>query len=171
MTRNKFRWVLAGSISSVFLIFIVLFIWLPLPRPDGSFHISLVSITDDSVQGYSAIFSITNQSSSTISYLVCSPQIKTNSTWASVQMPRRGVGKMLSAHQASTFTVAAPSVWYVWRVPVFVGDVPAGLGFFRGQVKTNVRRNWFLLWQGRSPRFFQEPEFSVYSTFSPEVSK
>jgi len=171
MTRNKFRWVLAGTISSALLMLIVLFIWLPLPRADGSVHISLVRVTDDPVQGYTAIFGITNQSSSTISYLVGSPQIKTNSTWDSSTQHLHGAGKILPAHQATTFAVAAPSIWHVWRVPVFVGHVPAGPGAFRAQLKTNVRRNWLLLGQGRSPRLFRDPEFAVYARFSPEISR
>jgi len=171
MTRNKSRWVLAGTTSSALLMFLILLIWLPLPRADGSFHISLVNVTDDPVQGYTAIFSITNQSSSAISYLVGPPQIKTNSTWGSSTRHLHGAGKMLPANQATTFAVAAPSIWYLWRVPVFVGRVPAGLDFFRGQLKTNVRRNWILLGQGRSPRFFRDPEFAVYASFSPEVSR
>jgi hypothetical protein len=171
MTRNKFRGVLAGTAGSALLMFVVLFIWLPPSPPDGCFHISLVRVTDDSVLGYTAIFGITNQSSSALSYLVGSPQIKTNNTWDSVQMPRGGGGKIIPAHQATTFEVAAPSIWYAWRVPVFVGHVPAGLGAFRAQLKTNVRRNWLLLRQGRTPRFFRDPEFAVYASFSPEVSR
>jgi hypothetical protein len=171
MTRSKIRWVLVGSISSALLVSIFLFIWLPLSQPDGDFHISLVSITNDPVQGYSAIFSITNVCSSTISYLVCSPQIKTNSSWASIQMPRHGAGMVLSPHVGSTFTVAAPSIWYVWRVPIIIGELPGGLPFFRAQMKTNIRRNWLLLKQGRSPRFFSNPNFPVYTFFSPEVTR
>lgn len=171
MTRNKCRWILAGTIGSALLMFVVLFIWLPPSPPDGSFHISLIKVTDDSALGYTAIFSITNQSSSVLSYYVGSPQIKTNSTWDSVQLPRGGGGKRLAAYQAATFEVAAPSIWYPWRVPVFVGHVPAGLGALRAQLKTNVRRNWFLLRQGSSPRLFRNPEYTVYTRFSPEVSR
>jgi hypothetical protein len=171
MTRNKFRWVLAGAGGLALLMLIVLFIWLPLPRADGSVQISLVSVTDDPVRGYTAVFGITNQSGSTISYLVGSPQIKTNSTWDSSTRHLHGAGKMLPAHQATTFAVAAPSIWHRWRVPVFVGQVPAGLDSFRAQLKTNVKRNWLLLEQGRSPRFFRDPEFAVDASFSPEVSR
>ncbi len=167
MIRNN-RWIWAGGIGCVLLFSAVLFIWLPLAQPSASFQILFLSITNEPTRGALAYFSITNQSSSTISCTVCPPQIKSHGVWSSLPSPF-GTGIVLSPHQVTTFTTPASMSGEVWRVPVFWGCVPTGVEFLRAQAKTNIRRNWFLLRHGRSLKFYSNPEFVIYASYSPEV--
>ena len=171
MTPFASKTFIACVICAVFLLATCALILVPSPQPSAHVVISLLSFTNDPVQGAVATFCVTNPTDRILFYRTGPPQIESDQGWYPSWQPRGAGGTNLLAHQGSTFMVRAPLTEHPWRVPVMWGHLPAGLERFRGQVKYNVRLNWHLLSHGRSPKLFKHSELDACMSYSPEVTK
>jgi hypothetical protein len=170
MTRLASRTPFACCICAVFLLGVCALTLVPSHQSSTSFSVSFLSLTNDPVQGAIATFCVTNPTDRILFYQAGPPQIKSDQGWSPSWTPRGAGGTNLPAHQGSTFMVRASLSGDPWRVPIIWNHVPAGLERFRGQVRYNVRVNWHLLRQGRSPKLFKHSEVDACMSYSPEVT-
>jgi hypothetical protein len=168
MSRFSSKKLFVGAGLALVVGMAVFIAWLPL-SPTTKPGVSVLGRTNDPATGPTVLFNLTNQSESQMSYLVSAPQIKTTGLGSPVPEPR-GSGFYLPPHQATNFTVKAPSGTDAWRVPVFYGYLPSGTERLRGKIRYNMRANWIRLKHREIPKWINDPMFDVYLVYSPDVA-